>query len=166
MPVSEQVRNDIYAQYREKVYGYIRSRINDAQLAEDLCSDVFMKIYEKLDSFDASKASISTWIYTIARNRLTDYYRSRRVLEEIPETLSDGSSVEADVCSRETLDALAEALEKLDSRSRDIVILRYYSGKTLKEIADSMRISYAYVKQLHSRALAALRETLGDEINS
>ena len=164
MPVSEQVRNDIYAQYREKVYGYIRSRINDAQLAEDLCSDVFMKIYEKLDSFDASKASISTWIYTIARNRLTDYYRTHRAFDEIPETLCDGeASVEETICSRKTLDALADALERLDAREREIVILRYYSGKTLREIAERMRLSYTHIKTLHRHALSALRDLMGAE---
>lgn len=151
---------EIYEQYHEKVFRYLRSRVNNTTLAEDLCSDVFLKIYEKLDSFDESKASLSTWIFTVARNRLTDYYRTRRVFEEVPETLADGSSVEEDVCSKETLDRLADALEKLDERERDIVILRFYSGLTLKEIAEKMGISYAYVKLLQNRAFVSLKEIL------
>lgn len=151
---------EIYEQYHEKVFRYLRSRVNNTTLAEDLCSDVFLKIYEKIDSFDESKASLSTWIFTVARNRLTDYYRTRRVFEEVPETLADGSSVEEDVCSKETLDRLADALEKLDERERDIVILRFYSGLTLKEIAEKMGISYAYVKLLQNRAFVSLKEIL------
>lgn len=153
-------KEEVYEQYYQKVFRYLRSRVNQTILAEDLCSDVFMKIYEKLDSFDESKASLSTWVFTIARNRLTDYFRTRRVFEEVPETIADGSCVEEDVCSRETLDGLADALEKLNQRERDIIILRFYSGLTLKEIAEKMGISYAYVKLLQNKALVTLKDIL------
>ena len=162
MPVSEAFKNEVYTSYYKKVLGYINGKVCNLSLAEDLCSEVFLKIFEKLDSFDAEKASLSTWIFTITRNRLTDYYRTRRVFEEIPETLTDDSCVEAEICNQESLDELADALEKLDSRERDIIILHYYSGCTLKEIAERLGISYAYVKILHNKALALLRGTLGE----
>ena len=148
----------VYELYHEKVLRYIRSKVNDRYLAEDLCSDVFVKSYEKADSFDESKASVSTWIFTIARNRLTDYYRTRRVFEEIPETYADDSSVEDNICNAETLEMLADALETLDERERDIIILHYYSKETLKTIGERMNISYAYVKVLHNKALSALEK--------
>lgn len=157
MSISNKQKEEIYRDYYGKVYGYIRSKINQADTAEDLASDVFIKVYEKIDSFDENKASLSTWIFTIARNTLTDYYRTRKVSEEIPETLPDGSSVEDEVCSGIMLEALAKALETLDERERDIIILRYYSGKTLREIAGQMSISYAYVKVLQNKALQKLR---------
>lgn len=150
----------IYRDYHDKVYGYICSKINNTQTAEDLAANVFVKIYEKLDSFDEGKASLSTWIYTITRNTLTDYYRTRRVFAEIPETLDDGSSVEEDVCNAETLDALASALEALDERERDIIILRFNKGMTLGEIAKQMDISYSYVKVLQNKAFNAIRSFL------
>ena len=147
----------IYRDYHGKVAGYIRSKINSPQDAEDIAADVFLKVYEKLDSFDESKASLSTWIYTITRNTLTDYYRTRRVFEEVPETREDDFCVEDEICDAEMLETLADALEALDKRERDIIILRFYSGKTLKEIAETMHISYAYVKVLQNKALAALK---------
>ena len=153
-------KEKIYRDYHGKVYGYISSKINNAQAAEDLAANVFVKIYEKLDSFDEGKASLSTWIFTITRNTLTDYYRTRRVFEEVPETLDDGSSVEEDVCNAETLDALASALESLNERERDIIILRFYKGKTLTEIAEQMGISYAYVKVLQNKAFGAMKNFL------
>ena len=156
--MTEQMRSELYQNYHGKIYAYIQSKVNDRYLAEDLCSDVFLKVYEKLDSFDESKSSLSTWIYTIARNTLTDHYRTRKILVEIPEAYTDSSSVEDDLCQSEMLDLLASALEKLDERSRDIVILRYYSGQTLKSIAEKLNISYAYVKVLHSRALEDLKK--------
>lgn len=158
MTVTDSRKEEIYRDYHGKVSGYIRSKINSAQDAEDIAADVFVKVYEKLDSFDESKASLSTWIYTITKNTLTDYFRTRRTFEEIPEVQDDGSSVEDAICNAETLERLASALESLDARERDIVILRHYSGKTLKEIAAQMGISYAYVKILQNNALKKLKK--------
>lgn len=153
-------KDKIYRDYQGKVYGYILSKVNSPQDAEEITSDVFVKVYEKLDTFDETKASLSTWIYTITRNTLTDYYRTRKVFAEIPETMETDTSVEDDVCNAEMLDNLAKALETLDERERDIIILRFYSGKTLKEIAGNMGISYAYVKVLQNKAFEKLRKYL------
>lgn len=156
-------KEKIYRDYYDKVYGYICSNINNAATAEDLTADVFVKIYEKLDSFDEGKASLSTWIFTITRNKLTDYYRTRRVFTEIPETLDDGSSIEDDVCNAEMLEALADALETLEERERDIIILRFYKGMTLAEIAKQMDISYSYIKVLQNKAFGAIRDFFKNE---
>lgn len=65
--------------------------------------------------------------------------------------------------NEETLNSLADALEQLSRRERDIIILHYYSGRTLKGIAEIMDISYSYVKLLHTKALKVLREIIYDE---
>lgn len=153
-------QKEIYENYYQKVLRYLVSKVNDTYLAEDLCSDIFLKIYEKYDSFNSEKASLSTWIYTVARNYLTDYYRSRRVFEEVPEDIEAEGSIEDDICNEETLNELADALEKLDERARKLIILRYYSGHTLKDIGQELGISYAYVKILHNKALGELRMEL------
>ena len=150
----------VYREYYSNVYGYIISKINNIHDAEDLTADVFVKIYAKLDTFDESKASLSTWIYTVTKNTLTDYYRTRKVFFEIPEDAEDEISVEDEICNAEALENLANALEALDKRERDIIILHYYSGKTLKEIAEKLGISYAYVKILQNKALENLRKKL------
>ena len=160
MTVSDTQKESIYRDYHGKVFGYIRSKINSPQDAEDIAADVFVKVFEKLDTFDESKASLSTWIYTITRNTMTDFFRTRRPFAEIPETLADDFSVEDSVCSADTLENLAKALETLDERERDIVILRFYSGKTLKEITAQMGISYAYGKVLQNKAFEKLRNFL------
>ena len=159
MVITDEFKTEIYTKFQPKVLSYINGKVNNMTLAEDLCSDVFLKVYEKIDTFDDTKASISTWIFTITRNKLTDYYRTGKISGgEIPEYLSDESSMEDDVCNDETLETLADALEKLDQRERDIVILHYYSGKTLKEIADGLGISYSYTKLLHNNALSRLQK--------
>lgn len=158
MPYVEKYKGEIYEEYSEKILRYIKCRISNPEEAEDLCSEVFLKIYQKLDTFDETKASVTTWIYTVTRNTLTDHYRTRHVLEEVPETVSDGSDIEEEICNAEMLEILASAIEKLDERSRDIIVLRYYSGLTLKEIGSRMGYSYAYIKALHNKALASLKK--------
>lgn len=148
----------IYRDYHDKVYGYVISKVCNVQIAEDLTSDIFLKIYEKIDTFDESKASVSTWIYTVTRNTMTDYYRTRKVHEEVAEEIPDESSpIEEEICNAEMLDVLVEALKTLEERERDIIILRYYKNMNLKDIGEQLGISYAYVRILHNKALSNLR---------
>ncbi len=161
--MTDAIKIEIYESYHSKVQNFIYSKVNDMYLAEDICSDVFIKVYEKYDRFDDSKSSLSTWIFTIARNTLIDYYRTRHVHEEVPEDMAEDSCVEDEVLNNEMLDGLAAALEKLDERERDLIILHYYSGLKLNEIADKLDISYSYVKILHKKALVELKTALGDE---
>ena len=73
----------IYLQYHDKVRIYMRGKIQDPHDAEDLVSAVFMKIVQKLDSYDPAKASVSTWVYTITRNTVTDHFRTLRTPLEL-----------------------------------------------------------------------------------
>lgn len=158
MNITEAEKSKIYEDYNKKVLGYMLSQVNDSYIAEDLCSEVFLKVYQKIDSFDETKSSISTWIFNIARNTLTDYYRTRRVMSEIPETCTDENTVEDDVCSNETLETLADALEALDTKERDIIIYHYYNGMKLNEIAEKIGLSYSYVKTVHKTALSKMKK--------
>ena len=144
----------IYLQYHDKVRAYVRGKIQDPHDVEDLVSAVFMKIVQKLDSYDPAKASVSTWVYTITRNTVTDHFRTRRTLmaledymaDEAPEELNDG-----------VLDSLADALLALKEKERSLIVLHYYTGHTLKEVAEMMGMSYINAKVVHKKALNSLR---------
>lgn len=153
-------KEKLYEEYHMKVMRFIQSKVNDYYLAEDLCSDVFVKVYEKLGSFDENKSSFSTWVFTITRNTLIDYYRTRKVTEEIPENLTYYDDQEEEDITDKDLEKLAFALEKLDERSRKLIILHYYDGLTLKEIAEKLNISYIYAKVLHSKSLKNLKQLI------
>lgn len=161
---SDDRKTQIYEQYSQKVLGYIRSKVNNLDVAEDIQSMVFLKVYEKFDSFDESKASISTWIYTIAHNTIIDYYRSNRMTEEVPEDLTSSDSPELEICNNESLESLANALMNLDERERFIVVSHYYKSRKLKDIGEDLQISYAYVKVLHKNALKKLHKCLEGQI--
>ena len=151
----------IYLQYYNKVMGYIHSRIRNRADAEDICSDVFEKVQRKLPEFDSAKASVSTWIFTITRNTVIDHYRRSKPVEELDENLSDNAELDESLLNNETLSELAEALRALPEELRDIIVLRYYDGKPLTEVAEIMGLSYGAVKLRHQNALQILRQRLG-----
>ena len=153
----------IYEQYHDKVFAYIRNHVNQIEDAEDLCSDVFIKIYSKIDTFDSSKASISTWIYAMTSNTVIDFYRTNHIHSEIPEDLAeDKSLIEDEVLSNESLEILAKALKELPQEQRDIIVLRYYRGLTLQEVAAQMNLSYGVTKLRHREALGRLKDLIGE----
>ena len=149
----------IYREYRPKVLDYIRSRVGDVQDAEDLCGEVFRKALEHLTP---GSVGVSSYIYTITRNTVTDYYRTRRTFSPLPEDLPAGDGPESAVLGREELERLADALRRLPERERDIIVLRYYANKSLQEISDTMALSYSVTKRAHQSALEHLRVQLGE----
>lgn len=150
----------IYAQFSTKVMGYIHARVRNRADAEDLCSDVFEKIHRKLADFDPSKASVSTWVFTITRNTVIDHYRRSKPTEELDETLSDDTEIDEGLLNSESLSELAGALRSLPEELRDLIVLRYYDGKPLTEVAEIMGLSYGAVKLRHQSAIAKLRRLL------
>ena len=152
----------IYTEYSGKVMGYIRARIRSSAEAEDLHSEVFEKVLKKIGEFDPSKASLNTWIFTITRNTVIDYFRRTKPSEELDENLSDNVELDEDLLNSETLSELAAALRKLPQQMMDIIVLRYYDGKPLTEIAEMMNLSYGAVKLRHQNAVLMLRQALAD----
>ena len=133
----------LYDKYLDPIYRFVYYKTFSKEAAEDLTSDVFHKAFEKLTTFDASKGEFSTWLYRIARNRVIDYYRTRKVTDPI----DDAFDVGADERTPETLDAIAALgkvtayLETLDAKQREIIMLRVWEERSYREIAaiDSRR---------------------------
>lgn len=158
MNASQQAR--LYAEYRDRVLGYIRARVSNRADAEDLCQDVFERVMRSAERHDAAKSAPSTWLYAITRNAVIDYWRKARPTEALPEELADESAVDNDLLREELLDELAAALEKLPEELTDIVVLRYYDRLPLTGIAEKLNLSYGAVKLRHQKALALLRTAM------
>lgn len=157
-------QEEIYREYYDKVFRSIYSKVCNETIAEDLTANVFVKVYAKWDTFDGNRASISTWIYRIAQNTVIDYYRTRKVYGEVPETLAEDHSIDDELLNNELLEELAEALKKLPQRDRDLIILHYYNGLTLKEAALKLGMSYSNAKLVHNKSLVTLQGLLADKI--
>jgi RNA polymerase sigma-70 factor (ECF subfamily) len=153
-------QEQVYLEFSDKVMRYIRSKISNQQDAEDLQSQVFIKVYQNFDKFNESKASMSTWIYNITRNTVIDFFRTRHVHSDIDDEVAEVAGEDDsfnDILNQETLGELAAALQKIPQRERDLLILHYYSGLTLKEVAMRMGMSYSNCKLIHNKALGYMR---------
>ena len=153
-------QEQIYLAYHGKVMGYLCARINRRAEAEDLCSEVFEKIFMRYDQYDQSKASVSTWVFTITRNTLIDHYRRTKPQEELDENLSDDSEVDENLLQNESLEELAAALRRMPEELRDLIVLRYYDNRPLTDVAEMMGLSYGAVKLRHQKTLGLLRKAL------
>ena len=152
---------EVYAAYSGKVMGYIIARVQHRADAEDLCAEVFEKVFRKIGEYDQSKASLNTWIFTVTRNTLIDHFRKAKPSEELDENMADDAAVETSVLEEETLSELAAALNQLPQELRDIVVLLYYDRKPMTEIAELMHLSYGAVKLRHQKALTLLKRSMG-----
>lgn len=155
-------REQVFIEYNLKVRNYLLGKVNNYHLAEDLCSEVFDKIYTKLDTFNSEKASMSTWIFTIARNTLIDYYRTNHVDLELKEDIDIETNQDEEdglICNKENLEKLADAIQKLNDKERKVIILHYYNRMSLKDACKEMSVSYPYIKIIHRTALSKLKRS-------
>ncbi len=153
----------IYAQYRDKVFGFVRSKIYNQTEVEDIVQTVFLKVYSNLDKYDETKASLSTWIYTITRNTIYDYLKEKRdhpVLELFENTVDSEEEPDDSILNNETLEELACALEKLPQNQRDIIILMYYKNLDRRKVAEMFGMTYGQLRYLHDKAIKRLGELL------
>ena len=151
--------DEIYEEYYQKVFSYINSRINNYHDSEDLCEDVFTKVFKNMDKFDDSKSALSTWIFNITKNTLIDFYRTRHDSYELLDNYE--YEQEQDAVSETELADLSAALNKLNQEEKDIIVLKYYEGYSLKEIGEKMNLSYGIVKLRHNSALEKMKGFMG-----
>ena len=153
----------IYTQYRDKVFGFVRSKIYNQTEVEDIVQTVFLKVYGNLDKYDETKASLSTWIYTITRNTVYDYLKEKRghpVFELMDNTVDSAEEPNDSILNNEALEELACALEKLPQNQRDIIILLYYKNLDRRKVAEMLGMTYGQVRYLHDKAMKRLGELL------
>jgi RNA polymerase sigma-70 factor (ECF subfamily) len=158
----------IYEHFHQSVFRYLFYRVGDRQSAEDLTSEVFLQMVRHLPGYKPAGAPFNAWLFRIARNLATDYFRKadtkRRNLQEERQ-----QAEEADLPSKDALttDGLQLALSRLGHDQRDVIILRFVAGLPVAEVAVSMNKSLEEVKVLQRRALASLHDVLtnGEVIN-
>ena len=157
------VMEKIYLEYKEKVFRYVRGKVSNVADAEDVTSEIFLKIQTSLDSYDEEKATLSTWIYTITHNTVCNYYReqSRRALSLDENALySDTDGVMAEIENEILKEQLAVALEALTEREQDIIVLYYYHEIPLQDIAIKMGITYTNAKFIKHNAIKKLKSKM------
>jgi RNA polymerase sigma factor (sigma-70 family) len=156
---------EFYEQYFPKVYNYFRFRLQDASLSDDLTAKVFLKAVEHFPKYAPEKSSLSTWVFTIARNTLIDHYRAGSNHPLIPldaaaQVVDGTADQETYILQQEERDILLAAVLQLKEREREIIALKFAAGFTNVEIARLTCLSESHVGVIVYRALARLREIL------
>lgn len=152
----------LYEMYINKVYQFIYFKTYHKETAEDLTAVTFMKALEKIQTFDAEKASFKTWLYQIARNTVTDHYRTSREIVDIEDVwdLSTQEDIAKDISHKIQIEEVQQYLQKLKPEQREIVLLRVWGGHSFQEIAEIMDKSEASCKMMFKRTIEKLRINL------
>ena len=156
---------EIYDQCQPAVYRYVFYQVGDAATAEDLTSEVFVRLVEKVDRFTYRGRPLLAWLYTIARNLVTDHHRraGRSLLIPADEwPMADAGTTEAAVEDLVTQRQLAAAVAHLTEEQRQVILMRFIEGLDNAMVAQVLGKSVGAVKALQYRALAALRRVLKD----
>ena len=142
----------------------MKSGAPEAQ-AEDCAQDVMATLWRKAAMFDPSRASVATWVFTIARNRRIDMIRRARRPE--PEDLPWGPEAEPEpeavVAFQEDSDRLGAAIRELPDAQRDLIVKAYYGDLSHSEIAAATGLPLGTIKSRLRLALDRLRKRMGQE---
>jgi RNA polymerase sigma-70 factor (ECF subfamily) len=156
---------EIYDQYADRIYAYIYRRVGQAEVAEDLTGQVFMRMLEAIRRGQGWRSSFSGWLYRIAHNLVIDYYRRRgRVtLIDIDEAAPIRATEGDPVRSTESLlrrEQLRAALFQLTEEQAQVITLRFMEERSIAEVADLMDKTEGAIKALQYRAVLALRRVM------
>ena len=154
----------VYDEHIWQVYGFFAYRLRSRADAEDLTQQTFERALRSWHRYDASRASVSTWLLVIARNLLIDHFRAARRSRDRPldvEESEQGQLVApADVPDLGLEPGLERALAALGDREREIIALRFGGELTGPEIAAATGLTLANVQQILSRSLRRMRAEL------
>jgi RNA polymerase sigma-70 factor (ECF subfamily) len=148
----------LYDAYIARVYRYVYFRVTDDHAAEDLTSQVFLKAWENLDRYQTGSSPFVAWLYTIARNLVIDYYRTKKELVPLEDvhTLTSHETPVEEVEARFDLQAMRDALQFLTEEQQQVLILKFIAGLPNENIAKIMNKREGAVRALQMRALQTM----------
>lgn len=154
----------LYDNYSEALYGAILKVISDQTLAEDILQEVFVKIWNNIQSYDPAKGRLFTWMINIARNHTIDTTRSRSFKKQAMIQNTD-KSVDVPGASnetRESFDAMGirKQVNLLNEDHQQLIDLAYFNGFTQKEISEQLSIPIGTVKSRMRAAIIELKKIL------
>jgi RNA polymerase sigma-70 factor (ECF subfamily) len=163
--LDQQVIGAIYDQYFPEIYRYILYRVSDESVAEDIASDVFVRLLEACQGGRAPNSNLKGWLIGTASHAISDHMRRkyRRPEESISDSLADldpGPASQVD--QREQNMQVQNAYAQLTSEQQNVLALRFGQGYSLEETAAILNKKVNAVKALQFRALASLQREIGE----
>jgi RNA polymerase sigma-70 factor (ECF subfamily) len=160
----DEAYREVVARYGDALYGYIYSITGDHHLSEDIISETYLRMVEKIDTYTFYGAPFKSWLYRIAHNlAITALKRARRLVGNIEQSEQDAPAVDdplAQVMARVEAEELRAALAELTEEQQQVVLLRFVAGQSTGEVARTLEKSENAVKQMQFRALRSLGRLL------
>lgn len=154
---------EIYENNYSRIYSYIYYRVDSQEIAEDLASDVFVRLVKGIHTYRDKGRPIIAWLYTIAGNLVRDYYRKHGRIQLMPiddrEIVSyhdPAHQIDLDISIKQ----LKSAIRHLTADQAQVIILKFIDGLSNRNIANVMGKPEGSIKSLQHRALRSLRKTL------
>jgi RNA polymerase sigma-70 factor, ECF subfamily len=158
--------SELYECHRISIYRYFYYRTGDTQAADDLTSEVFLRMIRSLSGYQIKDVTFQAWLFQIAHNLLNDHYRkmSHRNHMQLEENIMEGAVREDTRPLEHSLNnmTLQQALNLLSIEQRDVIVLRFIAGMPITEVAQTLDKSEDAIKGLQRRALTNLRDVLTD----
>lgn len=156
----------VYRRYSQRIYRYAYARLGDPGLAREVTAEVFAHLLRGLPAYrippEHVLASFSAWLYRVAHNVLVSWLRRASRRREAPEELAEASGLALSHALEQVLlrQDVREVLARLTEAQRAVILLRYYEGLSLAEVAALLGTTLDGVKSLQKRAFQTLREEL------
>ncbi len=161
---------EIYDRCYPAIFNYVFYRVGDRDQAEDLAAEVFIRMVEKLHTFQPGDRPILAWLYTIAYHLVIDFHRkeARATLVELEENdLSDPTyQPEAQIEERISQYQLVRALRFLNEVQRQVIVLKFVERRSNCEIGSLLGKDEGAIKSIQHRAIRTLRKSLEAEEQS
>jgi RNA polymerase sigma-70 factor (ECF subfamily) len=165
---------ELVDRYGRKVYGIAWHFTYDRAEAEELTQDCFLRLWENLDRYEPSEASLLAWIAALSRNLCIDHYRKRRREkgfrflsdDAISAILPSSDDPQADAVRRERVRFLLDALAELPDELAEVVMLRDLDGLDYREIGDFLKLPDGTVKSRLNRARIELAKVIRTRIGA
>ena len=168
---AEEAFGELIGRYEVKLLRYARKFLLNPDDAQDLVQDVFIKAYENLQSFDATRR-FSPWIYRIAHNEFVNDLKKKQSrntiftidFDTLFPHLQAADTADSSALERDTRETLEKYLDKLDAKYREPLILYYLESMDYREIADILRIPVSTVGVRLARARTMLQKKAGEKM--
>jgi len=159
----------IVNRYQIKLFNYVKriSNFRDEEI-EDILQDIFVKVYRNLNSFD-HELKFSSWIYRIAHNAVIDHFRKNKnyldnvsieMEDNAASSLADDFDIRKDIDNQLLRKKINKALDKLDYKYKEVLILKYLEEKDYQEISDIIKKPVGTVASRMNRAKKEFKEML------
>lgn len=151
----------LYDRFQPEILRYLTHRTRDAETAQDLAQQVFLKAWQAVPRFEQRGVPFKAWLYRMAHNQMVDHFRTHKATSELGDfDLPDAADQESALLAGEMGEALRRALARLSEDHRQVLTLRFLMEKSAREIGEAMGRKEVTVRGLQMRALQALRREI------